>query len=71
MARMTKHEAYHILQVCQIEQGANFFTLRQSQVSALLECAASRRYRAPKNANGSTGRMFYEYVRRTLDRADD
>lgn len=43
----------------------DFHTLRASQVEEVLNEADYRRYRKPKNAPGSRGRMFYQYVTRT------
>lgn len=44
--------------------GQDFFTLRTSQVEALLKEADQHRYRRPPNANGSRARYFYEMIQR-------
>lgn len=42
----------------------NFHTLSAREVERLVEQAKARRYRKPKNANGSTGRYWYAYLQR-------
>lgn len=70
MSRLDKHEARSILNDCLIyreEDGhwPDADTLHSTTVDALLEVAKERGYRKPKNANGSRGRYWYEYLRRT------
>lgn len=70
MTRLTRSEARDILARCQIPAGTDFHVLRSETVELLLEEADSRGYRKPRNANGSRGRYFYEYVRRTAERKE-
>ena len=55
------------LQRAGIPTDANFFTLSSSQVAALVERADMVKYRTPKNANGSRGRCFHEYLQRRIN----
>lgn len=70
MAKLTRENAFAILNRCGIFKGANFHALRSDQVSALVECAKEQGYKKPKNANGSTGRYFYSRVVRASSRKD-
>lgn len=45
-------------------RSTDFFELRSGQVDELLKAADHYKYRKPKNANGSRGRYFYEFVQR-------
>lgn len=66
MARLSRAHACEILDRAGVPHGgdSDFFTLRTSQVSALLDEAKRVRYRKSKNAPGSTGRMFHKYLQR-------
>lgn len=57
-------DARAILQAINASPGQDFYTLRASQVEALLVNADLRRYRKPRNANGSRARHFYALVQR-------
>ena len=70
MARLTRSDALDILHRCRIDPAANFFALRSSEVAELLEEANRRKYRAPKNAPGSRGRMFHAYLTRAANRKE-
>ena len=70
MPRLNYYQARRILIACQIPASSDFDTLRGSQVECLLEEADRRRYRKPKNANGSRGRYFHAYVIRALERGE-
>ena len=59
-----KDDARNVLLACGAYKGQDFDTLRSSQVEKLLEYADAREYRAPKNANGSRGRYFYNFIQR-------
>lgn len=61
---MTRAQALAIAERAQVPIALDFHRLRSSQVAALLVEADARRYRAPRNANGSRGRMFWQYVQR-------
>lgn len=66
---MTRQEAREILARCGIDAAAmNFYTLRSTQVAALLRVADLHRYRAPRNANGSRGRYFHAFLQRSANR---
>lgn len=52
------------LQVCGVPVGADFHKLDSDQVELLLSEAAVWRYRKPRNANGSRGRYFHDYMQR-------
>lgn len=56
--------AHDILQRAQVPIGANYYALTSSQVDRLLLEADARKYRKPKNANGSRSRYFHEYLQR-------
>ena len=66
MARLTRTAACEILDRAGVPRGgdSDFFVLRSSQVSALLDEAKRVRYRKSKNAPGSTARMFHKYLQR-------
>ena len=66
MSRLTKYEAQNLLTLAGIARFTNFYTLSASQVDSLLSLADLVKYRKPRNANGSRGRYFYEYLRRTV-----
>jgi hypothetical protein len=57
-----------ILARCEVQTGADFYTLRASQVDALLAEADAMRYRKPKHANGSRGRYFHAMLQRRAQR---
>lgn len=62
--RMRQIDAEAILHDCEIVGGSDFHALTSSQVERLLAEADKRKYRKPKNANGSRGRYFYALVDR-------
>ena len=47
-----------------IDLTANFFTLRSDEVAVIVEQARVWGYRKPKAANGSTGRYFFQLLKR-------
>lgn len=53
-----------------IDVGQDFYTLRLSQQDALLAEADRVRYQRPRNANGSRGRYFHEYLQRLASMQD-
>ena len=67
MARIGRQQACEILARAGVPRGgdSDFFTLRSSKVSALLDEAKRVRYRKSKNAPGSTARMFHKYLQRS------
>jgi hypothetical protein len=67
---MDSSDAHDILQRAGVARGANFHTLNSSQVEALLVEADRVKYRKPKNANGSRGRYFHDYVQRRAQKQE-
>ncbi len=62
--RIERLQAIAILQLCKIPIPADYHTLDNDTVLSLLDCAKEAKYRKPKNANGSTGRYFHDYLQR-------
>ncbi len=58
--------AREILAACKIPLGADFHTLRSSQVDKLLQYAGS--YRKPPYAGGSRGRCYHDMLQRKAQR---
>ena len=63
---MLADDAANILQACKVPQGSDFHTLRTEQVESLRYYAMLRKYRQPKNANGSRARYFHAMLERRL-----
>jgi len=63
-----KSDACVILRELGIPRGEDFHVLRSSKVGELLEVADQYKYRKPKNANGSRGRYFHDYLQRACKR---
>ena len=70
MARMTRSEALALAARHRIPMGKIFHALCHDDVASVLVAAEERRYRTPRNANGSRGRYFYEHLQRAAARAD-
>lgn len=70
MVKLTPAEARRILRVCNIDFGADFHRLDSMDVQYLLLQADRLKYRTPKNAPGSRGRMFFQFVQRVAARPD-
>ncbi len=68
MARIDPFDACGILSRIGISRGEDFHRLPSSKVERLLEAADDRKYRKPKNANGSRGRYFHAYLQRLCRR---
>lgn len=64
MPRMTKAEATELAARHSIPLDADFFSLSWDTVERVKHAADERKYRAPKDANGSRARYFHEYLRR-------
>jgi hypothetical protein len=62
--QMSHIEAVDIAARIGVPIDADFFTFSRSQVEALLIKADNRRYKRPRNANGSRGRTFWAYIQR-------
>lgn len=61
---MIKFEATTIATAYRIPLGVDFHTLTSEVVERILQAADERKYRAPKNANGSRARYFYAMLTR-------
>lgn len=59
-----RQSAKAILQNCNISLGADFLSLRTTQVDSLLAWADHYKYRKPKLANGSRARYFHDLIQR-------
>lgn len=70
MARLTPSDARALASQYGFDFRADFHALPSSVVDRVLAAADFRRYRKPKNANGSRGRCFFEYVARTASQKD-
>lgn len=68
IADAKKADALRVLDMCGIPLGVDFHMLRCDQVERLVEQADIRRYRKPKNANGSRGRYFHDLMQRRARR---
>jgi hypothetical protein len=66
MARVTISEARLILARCKIPLGADYHVLSYGTKDDLVIEARTYGYRKPKNANGSTGRYFHDYLQRLV-----
>ncbi len=69
MSKLDSIEAKSLAAKFSVPLGRNFFTLTSFEVGCVLDGADARKYRKPKNANGSRGRYFYEYLNRTARQA--
>jgi len=68
--RITPDEARSILDdLGVLESSPDFFSLRSSEVSKLLDHAKRLKYRKSKYAPGSTARMFYQYLTRLANKS--
>ena len=65
---MGMYEARAIFAAIDCELNEDFHRLNSNQVSRLLMEADQRKYRKPRNANGSRARMFFAYVQRRAHR---
>ena len=68
MARMSYWEARSIARVFGFDPLEDFHAMSTASKEAVIRAADSVKYRAPKNANGSRGRYFAAYIRRTIER---
>jgi hypothetical protein len=64
MAMLGMYEARGILAAIGCEVNADFHALDSNQVARTLMEADQRKYKAPRNANGSRARYFFAYVQR-------
>lgn len=68
--RMNKQEAMGICHRYGIPIGCDFHTLNSDVVKRILNAADERKYRKPRNANGSRARYFYAYLMWAAGRVD-
>lgn len=68
MARLTYDEAKDIAQRFNIDLTQNFHALNSEAVERVLAAAKERKFRKTHLANGSKGRYFFYYLKRTVDR---
>lgn len=59
-----RSDAREILRRCEVPIGTDFFTLDSFRVEMLVSEGRKIKYRKPKNANGSYGRYFHDYMQR-------
>ncbi len=69
--QIDRSRAIRVLQMSNVPIGANFYALTVDQIMSLLAFADELKYRRPKNANGSRGRYFHEYMQRRARRKED
>jgi hypothetical protein len=65
---MTKDIATDLIHKFQIRTDKDFYTLSSAEVHRVLEAADDRKYRKPKNANGSRARYFFAALKRATNR---
>lgn len=64
MPRLTLNTAADLAARFAIPLDRDYHTLSHAEKLRVIAAADERRYRAPKNAPGSRGRMFYQYLQR-------
>lgn len=64
---MIRFEASQIATNYRIPLNADFHTLPTDTVGRIIEAADARKYRAPKNANGSRARYFHAMLVRAFN----
>ncbi len=64
MARMSRGDACSIMNRIGIRRGDDFHVLSSSKVDELVTAAIAAKYHKPKNANGSRGRYFHQFLQR-------
>jgi hypothetical protein len=65
-----RSDAREILKRCGVPVGTDYFTLDSSRVEMLVSEGRKIKYRHPKNANGSYGRYFHDYMQRRAQGKD-
>ena len=66
---MTNYTATSLATQFRLDLAKDFHTLANAEVCRVLEAADLVKYRKPKNANGSRGRYFFEYLKRVSRKA--
>lgn len=64
MSRLTQDQAQSLAERYRIPLDRDFYTLRNEEVESVLAAADERRYRQPRNANGSRARYFHAALQR-------
>ena len=70
-SRLTYWEARSLARAFGFDPLEDFHAMSTASKEAVIRAADSRGYRKPKNANGSRGRCFADYVRRVVERGDN
>lgn len=68
---MKRAEAIALAARHEIPLNKDFHTLPASTVDRITAAADERKYRKPKNANGSRARYFHAYLVRSLGKVED
>lgn len=66
---MTNYTATSLATQFHLDLTKDFYTLSHAEICRVLEAADLVKYRKPKNANGSRGRYFFEYLKRVSRKA--
>lgn len=70
MTRLTYWEARSLTRAFGFDPFEDFHAMSSGSKAAVIRAADSRKYKAPKNANGSRGRYFAAYVRRVIEKGE-
>lgn len=68
MPRLTYWDARALASSFGFDPREDFHAMSTASKEAVIRAADARNYKAPKNANGSRGRCFADYVRRVIER---
>jgi hypothetical protein len=71
MARLTYWDARALASCFGFDPREDFHTMSSASKDAVLAAADARKYRKPKNANGSRGRYFAAHLKRIIERGPD
>jgi hypothetical protein len=63
-ARLERDDARHLADLHGVDLARDFHALTTEQVESVISAADAHGYRKPRDANGSRGRSFHEYLRR-------
>ena len=66
---MTHYPATSLATQFHLDLTKDCYTRSHAEVCRVLEAADLVKYRKPKSANGSRGRYFFEYLKRTSRKA--
>ena len=70
MARLSKIDTWALCTSFGIDPRQDWHAMPSAMKEAVLSAADARRYRKPKNANGSRGRYFAAYLRRAIGKEE-